>query len=214
MSRNKDQETSDFFIGARLGKARAAAGISLEQAAKATRIRVLRLKEIESDDFSGFAHPTYARLFLIDYANYLGVPEEEIRPMLPDTLAAGAEGFQYLDALTGGYAAGKSSRKRQRKLSSQIFRVFLIILAVIVISIAAITLWITWRKLEAVWKSAPLQGDEAVVSTPSPSPAATPEPSATPEIEQPTDSQLPAASPELPPVTPENSTPPAAPLNP
>ena len=52
-------DTPDFFVGARLGGARIKAGISLEKAAKDTRIRVQRLKEIEADDFSGFAHPTY-----------------------------------------------------------------------------------------------------------------------------------------------------------
>ena len=38
-------DTPDFFVGARLGGARIKAGISLEKAAKDTRIRVQRLRE-------------------------------------------------------------------------------------------------------------------------------------------------------------------------
>ena len=92
-------QTAELFIGSYLGGVRARAGIPIDQAAKDTRIRVQRLREIESDDFSGFVHPTYVRLFLLDYAAYLGVPIEEIRPMLPDRAIMAIGGFDYLNVL-------------------------------------------------------------------------------------------------------------------
>lgn len=83
-------------IGSTLAAARERRGLPIEQAARDTRIRVSRLKEIESDDLSQFVHPSYARMFLIDYAKYLGVPFSEIRDLLPDRGECGAEGYQYL----------------------------------------------------------------------------------------------------------------------
>ena len=87
---NKDhQPEGDFFIGARLSARRQKLGIQVDKAAKDIRISASRLSQIEADDFSSFAHPTYARLFLVDYANYLRVPLEEIRDYLPGSTIFG-----------------------------------------------------------------------------------------------------------------------------
>lgn len=83
-------------LGAILSAARQERGLPLEQVAHETRIRVQRLKEIEADDLSQFAHPSYARMFLTDYARYLEVPLDKIRPYLPEWGECGTEGYQYL----------------------------------------------------------------------------------------------------------------------
>lgn len=93
---NPSQEKSESTIGAVLTLARTQKGLPLEKAAHDTRIRTQRLREIESDDFSQFSHPNYARLFMMDYAKYLGVPVASIRGLLPERGECGAEGYQYL----------------------------------------------------------------------------------------------------------------------
>jgi cytoskeletal protein RodZ len=179
MGQKSKRFTSELFIGARLGAVRTDAKISLEQAAKDTRIRVQRLREIEVDDFSGFAHPTYARLFLLDYAAYLDVPADEIRPLLPDQTKAASAGFQYLDVLGGvsGHPVGSGRSKRRPVpvigLLAGVFILFLIL-------IGSIYLWSTMRKIERIsartTEEAQPASEPVPAETPTPSPEPTPEP--------------------------------------
>jgi len=165
-------QTAELFVGACLGAARTKAGIPLEQAAKDTRIRVQRLREIESDDFSGFVHPTYVRLFLLDYASYLGVPLEEIRPMLPDRAAMATGGFEYLNIL---------ATRENKKPKTESYRpqhrllVFLGALAVLFLTlVVGLYFLLTWRKFERVVLSRPIPAVVPEQAKPSPTPVATP----------------------------------------
>jgi cytoskeleton protein RodZ len=172
------ETTPDFFLGARLGAARAKAKITLEKAAADTRIGIQRLREIESDDFSGFSHPTYARLFLLDYAEYLGIPDEEVRPLLPDRAGAAAGGFQYIDGLAADIPAFAKAMKRRRQKILIALGAGLVLLLLL---LAAVLTWFTIRKMERVARSRPIaelaaQMPEATAPTASPTPA----PSATP----------------------------------
>ncbi len=166
MSRKTPLQTQELFLGARLGAAREKAGISLEQAARDTRIRVQRLREIETDDFSGFVHPTYARLFLIDYASYLGIPRTEIDPFLPETAPNAAGGLDYLDALSGNSALSASHRAALRA-RRRLLMTISAILAGVALIVCGIAVWWTWKKLERI---APRSG----ISAESSAPAATP----------------------------------------
>ncbi len=164
-------DTLDFFIGARLAAAREKAGISLEKAAKDTRIRVARLREIESDDFSGFAHPTYARLFLLDYAEYLGVPQAEIRPILPDRMGPAGGGFQYIDALAADLPSkGVSPRTKRRRIAI----LFLALAGLLVLTAVVLYTYVTLQKIERVAASKSLGdlADETAGPPPVPAPPA------------------------------------------
>ena len=178
-------ETAELFVGAYLGGMRTKAGIPLEQAAKDTRIRVQRLREIESDDFSGFVHPTYVRLFLLDYANYLGVPLEEIQPMLPDRVVMATGGFEYLNVL-----GTKENKKQKNDTNRPRHRllVFLTVLAVIIIAmVIGLFILLQWRRIEGVALSKPISKEvPEQQAKPTPPPAATgKEASAVPAAEAP-----------------------------
>lgn len=178
MSKKSLPVTVELFVGARLGAARENAGISLEQAARDTRIRVLRLKEIEADDFAGFAHPTYARLFLLDYAAYLGVPADEIRPLLPDQTAPSPAGFQYLDALDHSMQPREGHllvKRRRRRIVATIVSLLLLIALFVV----GIYFWRTLQKIDRITPRATEM--TGVTPTPTLEPTSTPEPVATPE---------------------------------
>jgi len=177
---NLEDHTSDLLVGARLGAARIKAGISLEKAAKDTRIRVQRLKEIETDDYSGFVHPTYIRLFLIDYANYLGVPQSEITAGLPRQEGGTSEGYQYLDALSSGYRPPNRVKRRPG------IRLLIYLgtgLFAFIVSIVVMYFWLAWRKLERVRPNppptpslvVPADGPTNSEATASPTPEATPD---------------------------------------
>ena len=163
-----------------MGGARIKAGISLEKAAKDTRIRVQRLREIEADDFSGFAHPTYSRLFLLDYAEYLGISPDEIRPLLPDRAGAAGGGFQYINALSRELSSPVIlMRSKRHKLR----RIFIASGLVLLLAAAGFFACLTVIKIKRVAGSAVLYGktfDEPKPAA-SASPAATGEPEPTPE---------------------------------
>lgn len=185
-------DTPDFFVGARLGSARVKAGISLEKAAKDTRIRMQRLREIEADDFSAFAHPTYARLFLLDYAEYLGVPQEEIRSLLPDRAGSAGGGFQYIEALSRDPSSPVvPMRQRRPKLLWSFVTLGLFVL----LAAAAFVTYLTLKKIERVARSSPLSAvtNETGVETP----AVASEPTGN---MQPADTAIPAVGPREDPI--------------
>lgn len=172
-------DTPDFFVGARLGGARIKAGISLEKAAKDTRIRVQRLREIEADDFSGFTHPTYSRLFLLDYAEYLGISPDEIRPLLPDRAGSAGGGFQYINALSRNPSSPVVPKRPKRR---NFLRIFLAIGLVLVLVAAGLFVYSTVKKIERVTGSSPLS-EKANTEQPSASPAEIGVPQSEPQTE-------------------------------
>lgn len=131
-------------IGALFVAARKSRDIPLEKAAHATRIHIQRLREIENDDFSHFTHPSYARMFLIDYAKYLGVPVSEIRDFLPTPSGGGAEGYQYLQESQERVVYRPIRPARQRRL----LPVLLGATAIVVIAVGGFELALTLRKLD------------------------------------------------------------------
>lgn len=173
MKHNDQQPEGDFFIGARLAARRQKLGIPLEKAAKDIRVSTSRLSQIETDDFSTFPHPTYARLFLVDYANYLHIPLEEIRDYLPGSKQLGTTDNKYLEVLLARQTFLHGDQfKSLRRL---VFGVGAGLLVLILIG-SGIYFWKTWKKLERV------QPGVTAPAAPKPvaSPTAKPRPSATP----------------------------------
>ncbi len=176
MRDREQQDGGDFFIGARLAARRQKVGIPIDKAAKDTRIPVARLRAIECDDFSSFSHPTYARLFLTDYANYLGVPLDDIRDYLPGAKNLGSTDNNYLNVLLSkpGFLQGDQFKSIRRLL----FAVGVLIGVLLLVG-AGIYSWRAWKKIERV-KPAPLpvevESIPAATPTPTPVPEPTPEP--------------------------------------
>lgn len=65
-------------IGENLREARHNKKVSLEDASRATRIKIDILEQLESDEFDRLAAPTYAKGFLKLYAEYLGLDGQSI----------------------------------------------------------------------------------------------------------------------------------------
>lgn len=65
-------------VGSQLKQARQARGLSLEQAAHSTRIRIHYLEALERDDRSTLPSQVQGRGFLRLYAGYLGLPEKAL----------------------------------------------------------------------------------------------------------------------------------------
>ena len=65
-------------VGKQLQEARLAKNWTPELAARETKIKVDRLRDLEADDYTHFTSPTYARGFLRTYARFLGLDEYKI----------------------------------------------------------------------------------------------------------------------------------------
>jgi cytoskeleton protein RodZ len=83
-------------LGKRFQTARETRGLSLDEAARLTKIRQSRLAEIEADDFSNFPSLAYAKGFLQIYGKFLDI---DVSPYLEAFETSGnitVDGYSYL----------------------------------------------------------------------------------------------------------------------
>src|SRR5450755_1195219 len=81
-------------LGEKFQKARTARNLTLEEAARMTKIRPSKLAELEAEDFSKFPSLAYAKGFLLIYGKFLNV---DVTPYL--------EAFETSETMTvDGYA--------------------------------------------------------------------------------------------------------------
>ena len=71
-------------LGNTLSRARRARGISIEDAERDTHVSRRYLQALETEDFSIFPAPVYARGFLRIYARYLGLNPDELLHIFPN----------------------------------------------------------------------------------------------------------------------------------
>jgi cytoskeletal protein RodZ len=65
-------------VGSALRRARELRGITLDEAARDTKLRVEQLQALESETFDDLGDPVYARAMLRTYAQYLGLRPERV----------------------------------------------------------------------------------------------------------------------------------------
>ena len=88
-------------LGKKLQQARLAKKISLEEAARVTKIRTARLQEIEVEDFSSFSSLAYAKGFLLIYGKYLNVDVTPYLDAFETSRDVSVDGYSYLQESPG-----------------------------------------------------------------------------------------------------------------
>src|SRR5437660_10789273 len=83
-------------LGRKFQEARKARNLSLEEAARLTRIRQSRLAEIEADDFSNFPSLAYAKGFLQIYGKFLDVDVTPYLDAFETSQQMTVDGYAYL----------------------------------------------------------------------------------------------------------------------
>lgn len=63
-------------VGTMLHEARIAKGLDFVDVERATKIREKYIREIEADNFGALPSPSYAKGFVRNYAEYLGIPKD------------------------------------------------------------------------------------------------------------------------------------------
>ena len=83
-------------LGKKFQEARLARGLTLDEAARMTKIRPSRLAEIEADDFSQFPSLAYAKGFLLIYGKFLDVDVTPYLDMFETSEQMTVDGYSYL----------------------------------------------------------------------------------------------------------------------
>lgn len=146
-------EQDEESLGKLLAAARKKLGVSVEEAARETRIHVDRIRDMEADRFFQFVHPSYARMFLRDYARYLSVPLDQLRSLLPDAGDAISGGPSYITRYTAPERTPMTPP--QKKKGSWIF------MALVILFLGLATYQI-WKAMQSP-ATQPIQSEEDVV---------------------------------------------------
>jgi len=93
--------TMTVSFGQMLIAAREQRGLSIEDAAHETRIPVQRLRYLESGNIAAFGSLTYARSFMRQYSDFLGVDATAMLEELPEGALGGARDYRYLTQSQG-----------------------------------------------------------------------------------------------------------------
>src|SRR5258707_3332913 len=83
-------------LGKKFQEARLARKLTLDEAARMTKIRPQRLAEIEADDFSQFPSLAYAKGFLLIYGKFLDVDVTPYLDAFEDSESVTVDGYSYL----------------------------------------------------------------------------------------------------------------------
>jgi cytoskeletal protein RodZ len=83
-------------LGEKFREARLARKLTLDEAARMTKIRPTRLAEIEADDFSNFPSLAYAKGFLLIYGKFLNVDVSSYLEAFETSNAVTVDGYSYL----------------------------------------------------------------------------------------------------------------------
>jgi len=83
-------------LGKKFQEARLARNLTIDEAARMTKIRPARLAEIEADDFSQFPSLAYAKGFLLIYGKFLDVDVTPYLDAFEDSESMTVDGYSYL----------------------------------------------------------------------------------------------------------------------
>lgn len=97
-------------FGQLLSAAREKRGLSLEDTAHETRIPVQRLRYLEAGNIAAFGSLTYARSFLRQYSDFLGVDASEVLEELPEGALGGERDYRYLTQSQGPWLRESASQ--------------------------------------------------------------------------------------------------------
>src|SRR3982751_1011794 len=101
-------------LGKKFQEARLARNLTLDEAARMTKIRPARLAEIEADDFSQFPSLAYAKGFLLIYGKFLDVDVTPYMEAFETGDAVTVDGYSYLQASEPEPAPARTPVVRRR----------------------------------------------------------------------------------------------------
>ena len=126
-------------VGKQLQQSRLSKQLSIEEAARVTRIRPDKLLDLEEDNYSNFPSMSYAKGFLLLYARFLGVDVREFADTLHAPNPVSSDDYEYLSAAASSPPPPPSRRpyhfsQRRQRTILPVF-VFAVLIAIVVFGI-------------------------------------------------------------------------------
>jgi cytoskeleton protein RodZ len=159
-------------LGKKFQEARLARNLTLDEAARMTKIRPARLAEIEADDFSQFPSLAYAKGFLLIYGKFLDVDVTPYLDAFEDSERVTVDGYSYLQENRPEKPVSAPVIRRRRPTTTSHERIspmpLIFGVLVLVIGFSVMKLILNVRRL------APGQADSTAQVSPSASPVPSP----------------------------------------
>lgn len=159
-------------LGKKFQEARLARNLTLDEAARMTKIRPARLAEIEADDFSQFPSLAYAKGFLLIYGKFLDVDVTPYLDAFEDSERVTVDGYSYLQENRPEKPVSAPVIRRRRPTTSSPERVspMPLIFGVLVLLIG----FSVMKLVLNVQRLAPGKGESTAQVSPGASPAPSP----------------------------------------
>ncbi|MHA3773107.1 helix-turn-helix domain-containing protein [Verrucomicrobiota bacterium sgz303538] len=130
-------------IGKKLCQARLARGLSIDEAAHATRVRPEKLIALENDDYSRFGSNAYAKGFLQIYGRFLGVDVSDQMGALETPRYMTISDYQYLNNVPEPEPSRPSTRHQQYENRRPSVMPLLIFMGLILVAlVGALGIWV------------------------------------------------------------------------
>ncbi len=159
-------------LGKKFQEARLARNLTIDEAARMTKIRPARLAEIEADDFSQFPSLAYAKGFLLIYGKFLDVDVTPYLDAFEDSERVTVDGYSYLQENRPEKPVSAPVIRRRRPTTTSHERIspmpLIFGVLVLVVGFSVMKLILNVRRL------APAQGDSTAQVSPSASPVPSP----------------------------------------
>ncbi len=122
--------------------------ISIEDAARATKVRAERITDLENDTYANFPNMTYAKGFLMIYAKYLGVDVADYAAGFGHAAPVGLDDYQYLNNTPGARPA--VYRREPRPETKPVLIIGGVIAFLVVVGVGVMYLVVSLQRLELI----------------------------------------------------------------
>lgn len=153
-------------VGKILAQARHQRGLTIDEAAHATKLRPDKILALENDDYASFASNAYAKGFLKNYARYLGVDVADFLSTMDSTLPISVADYQYLSNAPERPAYSEPVRRDRRPPS-----VIPLLIVTVVMILSAMGFWVYKSAQRIFAESAPRPQTTAAALAATPAPA-------------------------------------------
>ena len=156
-------------VGKKLHQARLQRGLTIDEAAHATKLRPDKIAALESDDYTRFANNIYAKGFLQIYGRFLKVDVEDFARTLDNANPISISDYQYLSNAPAAKTEAVAVRREERRPPS-----VAPLLAFIVMVGVGFTIWWAVKMNDRVKRDSRARSDSAheTTATPVPNPDA------------------------------------------
>jgi cytoskeleton protein RodZ len=158
-------------LGKKFQEARLARNLTIDEAARMTKIRPARLAEIEADDFSQFPSLAYAKGFLLIYGKFLDVDVTPYLDAFEDSERVTVDGYSYLqENRPEKPVSAPVIRRRRPTTSSERISPMPLIVGVVVLVLG----FLVMKLILNVQRLGPGKGESTAQVSPTASPVSTP----------------------------------------